>query len=91
MGFVFAGVATSLPLQWFAMGAQRLPMSMIGVLQYLAPTLQFLIGALVYGELVSQSRLVTFGCIWSGLALYTWDALRQGRPHSHGTRASRGT
>lgn len=75
--FILAGVATSLPLQWFAMGAQRLPMATVGVLQYVSPTLQLLIGLWVYHEPVSSAKFVTFGCIWAGLALYSWDALRQ--------------
>jgi len=76
---VLAGVATSLPLQLFTMGAKRLPLVTVGVLQYLAPTLQFLIGIGIYHEPVSSAQLVTFGCIWAGLAVYSWDALRQPR------------
>lgn len=72
---VLAGVATSLPLQWFAHGAQNLKMLTMGILQYLAPTLQLAIGALVYSEDVSVGKLVTFGLIWIGLVIYTLDAL----------------
>jgi len=72
---VLAGVATSLPLQWFAHGAQNLKMITMGILQYLAPTLQLAIGAFVYSEDVSVGKLVTFGFIWIGLVIYTLDAL----------------
>ncbi|HEY84290.1 MAG TPA: EamA family transporter RarD [Chloroflexi bacterium] len=65
------GVATAIPLLFFAAAAQRIPLSVIGVLQYLAPTLQFLIGVIIYGEAFTQTRLIGFGIIWLALFIYT--------------------
>lgn len=75
---VAAGAVTSLPLVLFTYGAQRLRLTTMGFLQYLAPTLMFLLGVLVYGEPLDTGRLGTFALIWAGLLVYTWDVARQG-------------
>lgn len=75
--FMGAGVATSLPLLWFNTAAKRLPLATLGFFQYLAPSLALLLGVLVYGEPFTPTHLVTFGCIWAALALYTVTAWRQ--------------
>ncbi|HIP70429.1 MAG TPA: EamA family transporter RarD, partial [Anaerolineae bacterium] len=67
----FAGVATAVPLLLFAAGARLIPLAAIGFLQYLAPTLQFLIGVLVYGEAFTPERMVGFSIIWLALILYS--------------------
>jgi chloramphenicol-sensitive protein RarD len=72
---LFAGVITALPLVWFTRAARRLRFITIGLLQYIAPTLQLLIGVLVYGEAFTHAHWVTFGLIWAGLAVFTWDAV----------------
>ena len=72
-----AGPITTVPLVLFADGVRRLPLSTVGLLQYLTPTLQFLLGVLVYREVFTQTHAVAFGCIWLALALYTWDSLRR--------------
>lgn len=75
-----AGVATSTPLIWFAFAARSLRLTTVGVLQYLAPTLAFMLGVFVFHEPLTPSHLVTFGCIWGALALYTiegWRALHR--------------
>jgi chloramphenicol-sensitive protein RarD len=72
---VAAGAVTALPLIWFALGVQRLRLSTIGLLQYLAPTMQFSIAVFVFGEPFTAAHAVAFGCIWGSLALYTFDAL----------------
>lgn len=74
---VAAGAVTSLPLVLFTYGAQRLRLTTMGFLQYLAPTLMFLLGVLVYGEPLDAGRLATFVLIWSGLIVYTGDVVRQ--------------
>jgi len=74
-----AGVATALPLLWFNEAAQRMPLTVLGVLQYLAPTGQFLVGTLVFHEAFSREKLVAFAFIWVGLALYTADGFRSWR------------
>jgi len=69
------GVVTATPLLMFAGAARRIPLSMLGVLQYIAPTLQFAIGVWVYGEEFSRARLIGFCFIWAALIIYTWEGL----------------
>lgn len=71
-----SGVATGLPLILFAFGARRLRFSTIAMLQFIAPTIQFFIGVAL-GEPLSPLRLASFALIWTGLALFAWDALRK--------------
>jgi chloramphenicol-sensitive protein RarD len=73
---VAAGVITAQPLIWVAIGVQRLRLSTIGLLQYVAPTMQFSIAVFVFGEPFTAAHGVAFACIWASLALYTWDVLR---------------
>lgn len=65
-----AGVVTTIPLLLFASAAKQIPLSMIGILQYLAPTIQFLLGILVYKEPFDQSRLIGFGIVWLALIAF---------------------
>ncbi|MCF3651010.1 EamA family transporter RarD [Synoicihabitans lomoniglobus] len=76
---VGTGVISMVPLTLFAYGARRLKFTTLGLLQYLAPTCQFLIGWLVYREPFSLDRAAAFGLIWIGLACYTIDAVRASR------------
>lgn len=76
-----SGVATSMPLLWFAAAARRLNLSTVGVLQYLAPSLAFILGVFVYLEPFSTHTLVTFACIWAGVALYIFESLKN-RPRA---------
>ena len=71
-----AGVATSVPLLLFAAAARRLRLATIGFLQYITPTMHFLLAVVVYGEAFSSAHLASFLCIWAGLACYSWDAWR---------------
>jgi chloramphenicol-sensitive protein RarD len=73
---VFSGVATALPLIWFASAAKRLSFSTLGLYQYLAPTLSFLLAVAVYDEPFTPVRAFAFGCIWAAIALYTADSVR---------------
>lgn len=76
-----AGVVTAVPLLLFAYGARRIRFSTLGLLQYIAPTGQFALGAWLYHEPFSPERATAFGFIWAGLALYTFDNLwNQPRP-----------
>jgi chloramphenicol-sensitive protein RarD len=70
-----AGIVTAVPLILFAYGARRIRLSTLGLLQYLAPSVQFAIGVLVYHEPFSRERAVSFAFIWAGLALYSADNL----------------
>ncbi|MFZ4601653.1 MAG: EamA family transporter RarD [Caulobacterales bacterium] len=72
------GPVTAIPLILFAIGARRVPFSMLGLLQYIAPSLQFLLGV-AFGEPLTPLRLVSFALIWGGLALFSFDALRAAR------------
>jgi len=66
-----AGVITAIPLLLFASAARSIPLYMIGILQYIAPTLQFLLGVLVFGEAFTSARVVGFSIIWLALLLYS--------------------
>lgn len=70
-----AGLVTAIPLLLFAYGARRIRLSTLGLLQYIAPTVQFLLGVAVYHEPFSPEKAAAFGFIWCGLALYTADNL----------------
>ena len=74
-----SGVATAVPLVCFGMSANRLPLSTLGLIQYLAPVFQFLIGVLHFHETMSAEQWAGFLLVWSALVLLTWDALRTGR------------
>lgn len=73
------GVVTAVPLLFFAHAAPRIRLSTLGVLQYIAPSLQLLIGVAVYREPLPPVRLACFGLIWSALVLYSADAWRAQR------------
>jgi chloramphenicol-sensitive protein RarD len=65
-----AGLVTTVPLLMFASAAKQIPLTMIGILQYLAPTIQFLIGVFVYREPFDASRLIGFGLVWLALLIF---------------------
>lgn len=71
-----AGIATSVPLIWFAFAARNLRLTTLGILQYVAPTLAFLQGVFLFHEPLTTAHFVTFGCIWGALAIYTFDSWR---------------
>lgn len=77
-----AGILTATPLMLFAFGARRLPLATVGFLQYLAPSLNFLLAVFVFHEPFDAARLAGFVIIWCALALYTADMLRASRPPS---------
>ena len=68
-----AGFVTSVPLLLFSYGAQRIRLTTLGLLQYLGPTVQFLIGLFFYHESFDSARLQAFALIWAGLAVYSAD------------------
>jgi chloramphenicol-sensitive protein RarD len=79
-----AGVVTVLPLLAFSAAATRIPLSTLGLLQYLGPSLQFAIGVFVYREPMPPSRLIGFALVWVALALFTTEGLR----HRHRVAAT---
>jgi len=73
------GVVTTVPLLLFAAAVRTVPLSVIGILQYIGPTLQFLLGVFVYEEPFSHSQLIGFSIVWAALAIYAGDSLRARR------------
>lgn len=70
------GLVTALPLLLFGAAATRIPLSTLGVLQYVNPTMQLLLGVVVLGEGLSGARLAGFAIVWAALLLFTFDAVR---------------
>jgi chloramphenicol-sensitive protein RarD len=68
---VGAGIVTAVPLVWFTKGARRIPLSMIGFFQYLAPTISLLLGIFVFKEPFTTTHLISFSLVWAALILYT--------------------
>ncbi|MFC0695092.1 EamA family transporter RarD [Paraburkholderia humisilvae] len=74
-----AGPITAVPLLLFAAGARRIPLSMLGLLQYVTPTLQLLIGVLIYREPFGGAQLIGYGAIWLALVVYSLEGLTRMR------------
>ncbi|MFJ9617174.1 EamA family transporter RarD [Streptomyces noursei] len=77
--FAGCGIATAVPLICFGASAVRLPLTTVGMLQYLAPTFQFLLGLTVFHEQMPPERWAGFALVWAALVVLTWDALRTAR------------
>lgn len=75
MLLALAGPITAIPLLLFAAAARRIPLSMLGLIQYVTPTLQLLIGVLIYSEPFGQVQLIGYGAIWVALLVYSLDGL----------------
>jgi len=69
--FMGCGLVTSLPLLWFTNAAHRLPLATLGFMQYIAPSLQLLLGVFLYHEPFTRTHAVSFGLIWAALAIYS--------------------
>jgi chloramphenicol-sensitive protein RarD len=80
-----SGVATAIPLLLFAAAARRIPLSTVGLLQYLTPLMQLAIGVFVYDEPMPPARLAGFVIVWVALAVFTADSLRHARAGTRGT------
>jgi chloramphenicol-sensitive protein RarD len=76
---IAGGAVTAIPLLLFATAARKMPYSVLGFIQYIGPTIQFLLGYFVYDETLSTTRAVCFALIWLALAVFSWDALRRMR------------
>ncbi|MCF7794681.1 MAG: EamA family transporter RarD [Candidatus Cloacimonetes bacterium] len=74
-----AGIATSVPLLFFAYGARRIQYTTTGILQYIAPTFQFIIGLLIFKEEFTTNRLIGFSFVWLALIIYTVNNVRKRR------------
>jgi chloramphenicol-sensitive protein RarD len=79
VGLVSTGVVTAVPLLFFAAAARRLPLSLLGLVQFVAPVLQFLVGVFILGEPMPPERWVGFGLVWVALVILTTDMVITGR------------
>jgi len=73
---VAGGVVTVVPLLLFATAVRRVPLSVVGILQYIAPTIQFLLGVFAFREPFTRTQLSGFGFVWLGLVVFTFDSMR---------------
>lgn len=80
IALLLAGVATALPLLWFAEAAKRLPLSIMGFFQYLAPTITLILGLFLYHESFSEIDLISFSCIWVALVIYSMQMMQKKTP-----------
>ena len=76
---IAGGLVTTVPLLLFAAAVRSVPLSVIGILQYIGPTIQFFLGIFLYGEPFSRTQLVGFSIVWVALAIYAGDSLRARR------------
>ena len=76
---LLAGPLTAIPLLLFAAGARRIPMATLGILQYISPSIQMLVGVFLYGEAFDTVRALGFYLIWLALAIYSLDSLWSAR------------
>jgi chloramphenicol-sensitive protein RarD len=79
---VGSGLATILPLIWFNMAAKKLPLSIVGFFQYIAPSMHFLLAVFLFGEQFSAGHIVAFSCIWLALAIVSIEPFRRARRRS---------
>ena len=82
---MMTGPLTIAPLMLFASGIKRIPYSTVGILQYLAPSLSFLLGVFAFQEAFDRVQLVTFCCIWSSLLIFSVEGVLHGRKISQAT------
>lgn len=72
-----AGAVTATPMLLFTACARKLPLNIVGFLQYISPSISLMIGVLIYGEPFTGTIATAFGCIWAGLALFIWSQIRR--------------
>ena len=72
-----AGAVTATPMLLFTACARKLPLNIVGFLQYISPSISLMIGVLIYGEPFTGTTATAFGCIWAGLALFIWTQIRR--------------
>ena len=73
---ILAGLITVIPLALFTMGSKILPMTTVGILFLIAPTIQFLVGYFMYEELVNINQLIGFIAVWIGLVMYSYALIK---------------
>jgi chloramphenicol-sensitive protein RarD len=82
---LLSGVVTVIPMLFFAMGARRLPLGTLGFLQYIEPSLSFLVAVFIFGEPFGRDQAAIFGLIWPALALFSVDLIRHSRAQRNAT------
>lgn len=85
-----SGIITAIPLLLFASSANRIPMTGLGILQYVAPILQLFCGVAIYHEPMPSAQLIGFGLVWLALVIFTWDALSGARRAAVARRSDSG-
>jgi chloramphenicol-sensitive protein RarD len=85
---IVGGAVTAIPLLLFTAAAKRLPYSTLGFLQYVAPSLQFLLAVLVFGEPLTLAHIVCFCAIWAALAVFVFEGVRTGRAAARAREAA---
>ena len=83
---VCSGIITATPLLWFAQAAKRVPLSTLGFIQYLSPSISLVLGVFVYGESFSKVDIVSFGLIWTALALYSVSRFKIAKSNASGAK-----
>lgn len=87
---VLAGAVTAAPLLLFAASARRIPLALIGLVQFCTPVIQLLLGVLVLGEHLPRERWVAFGIVWVALIVLSWDSVRALRSRRADAREAAG-
>jgi chloramphenicol-sensitive protein RarD len=77
-----AGIITTFPLLMFASAAQQIPLSLIGIMQFISPTLTFLTGVMIYGEQFSHKQLIGYGIVWTALIIFGFESFAAYRARS---------
>lgn len=85
---IVSGAVTATPLLLFTAAAKRLPYSTLGFLQYIAPSIQFLLAVLVFGETLTFAHTICFGMIWTALAIFAVDGIRSGQAAARARKAA---
>ena len=85
------GILTATPLLLFNLGARRITLASLGFIQYTAPTGMLLLGITIFGEPFTTIQALTFGLIWTALAIYSWDTVRIHRRRAAGLHPSPAT
>jgi len=80
LAVAWSGPMTAVPLMWFAVAARRMPYTVIGFLQFLSPTVVFILGLTVFHEHLKPAQLACYVAIWAAAALFVWDLLRGRSP-----------
>ena len=86
LAIMLGGVLTAVPLLLFAIAARRLPYSMLGFVQFLAPSIVFVLGLTVFGEELKWAQAACFACIWTAAAIFVWDLVSRSRAASRAAR-----